>query len=58
MRAPVVYIPSGVPILINVFLATLDWRSLVLIVVNLAIAGAIYFPFVRVYERIELQRRA
>ena len=48
---PVFYIPSGVPTFANVFLATLDWRAVVLLAVNLAIAGAIWLPFVRVYER-------
>ncbi len=56
VRAPVYYMPSTVPIFLNTFLATLDWRSLILVLVNLAIAGAIYFPFVRMYERIELQK--
>ena len=56
VRAPVYYMPSTIPIFLNTFLATLDWRSAILVLVNLVIAGAIYFPFVRVYERVELQK--
>jgi PTS system cellobiose-specific IIC component len=53
VRAPVYYVPSTLPLFLNVFLATFDWRSTVLIAVNIVIAGAIYFPFVRMYERSE-----
>jgi PTS system cellobiose-specific IIC component len=56
VRAPIYYMPSTVPIFLNTFLASLDWRSLVLVAVNLVIAGIIYVPFVNVYERIELQK--
>ncbi len=57
VRPPIYYMFSTVPVFVNTFLATLDWRSLVLVAVNLAIAGAIYLPFVRVYERSELQKQ-
>ncbi|HEX3465308.1 MAG TPA: PTS transporter subunit EIIC [Candidatus Elarobacter sp.] len=53
---PLFYVPSMLPPLVNVFLATLDWRACVLVAVNLAIAGAIWLPFVRVYERAEALR--
>jgi PTS system cellobiose-specific IIC component len=56
VRAPVYYVPMTVPIFINVFLATFDWRSIPLLALNLALATAIYFPFVRMYERAESQR--
>jgi PTS system cellobiose-specific IIC component len=56
VRAPIYYVPSTLPLFVNVMLATFDWRSCVLIVVNVAIAGAIYLPFVRMYERIETRR--
>jgi PTS system cellobiose-specific IIC component len=56
VRAPIYYMPSTVPIFLNTFLCTLDWRSLVLTLVNLLIAGVIYLPFVNVYERIEMQK--
>jgi PTS system cellobiose-specific IIC component len=55
---PLFYSPSTVPTLVNAFIATLDWRACVLVAVNLAIAGAIWLPFVRVYERAELARAA
>jgi len=55
---PLFYVPSTLPAFLNVFVATLDWRSCVLIAVNIAIAGVIWLPFVRVYERSELARAA
>ena len=58
VRPPIYYMFSTVPVFLNTLLATLDWRSLILVAVNLAIAGAIYLPFVRVYERIEMQKQA
>ena len=36
---------------VSTYLATLDPRALVLVAVNLVLATAIYFPFVRAYER-------
>jgi cellobiose-specific phosphotransferase system component IIC len=53
---PLFYVPSTLPAFVNVFLATLDWRDCVLVAVNLAIAAAIWLPFVRVYERAEAAR--
>jgi PTS system cellobiose-specific IIC component len=53
---PIFYVPSAVPTPIAVFLATLDWRACVLALVNVVVAGAIWLPFVRVYERIEAAR--
>jgi PTS system cellobiose-specific IIC component len=55
---PIIYVPSMVPAFLNVFLATLDWRACVLVAVNLAVASAIWLPFVRVYERTEAARAA
>lgn len=48
---PIYYVPSSIPTFISTFLATLDWRAVVLAAINIAIATAIYFPFVRAYER-------
>lgn len=56
-RRPIYYIPTPVPLFLNVMLATLDWHALVLLAVNLVVAGLIYWPFVRMYERAELVRR-
>ena len=53
---PIIYVPSMLPAFVNVFLATLDWRAAVLVGVNLILAGAIWLPFVRVYERTEAAR--
>ncbi len=55
---PAYYIPSTIPIPFCVFFATRDWRSVVLIAINLALAFAIYAPFVAAYERAEEKRAA
>ncbi len=52
--APISYVPSTIPVFVNVFLATWDWRACVLVAVNLTIAGALWLPFVRVFERAQL----
>ena len=48
---PVYYVPSSIPTFASTFLATLDWRAVVLAAVNIVVAGVVYFPFVRAYER-------
>jgi len=53
---PALYIPSSVPAFVNVFLATKDWRSCVLVACNILIGLGIYAPFVAAYERRELAR--
>ena len=53
---PLFYTPAIVPAFANVFVATLDWRACVLVAVNLIVAGAIWLPFVRVYESTESAR--
>lgn len=50
------YVPSSIPSPIAVYLATLDPRAVVLVGVNIALAFALYFPFVRAYERREAKR--
>jgi len=55
---PLFYVPSSVPVLLNVFLATLDWRAVVLVVFNVLLGIALWLPFVRVYERAEAARMA
>jgi PTS system cellobiose-specific IIC component len=57
VRRTIYYIPTPVPMFLNVFLATLDWHAIVLLAINLLVAGLIYFPFVRMYERTELARK-
>jgi PTS system cellobiose-specific IIC component len=56
VNAPIYYLPSTLPIFANVFLATLDWRAILLLAINVLVAGAIYLPFVRMYEKIELAK--
>lgn len=48
------YLPVG----LYGVLATHDIRSLVLSAVNLAISGAIYWPFFKAYEKIEVEKEA
>ena len=55
---PLLFIPATFPAFMNAFLTTLDWRACVLVAVNLVVAGAIWLPFLRVYERAELARIA
>ena len=45
------YVPSSIPTLISTYIATLDLRAAALVAVNVALATAIYLPFVRAYER-------
>jgi len=56
VRAPAFYVPSSIPTLISVVLATFDWRALLLAVANIGLATAIYAPFVRIFERAELAK--
>jgi PTS system cellobiose-specific IIC component len=53
---PAYWIPASVPQPIGAFLATNDWRAVVLILVNIAISAAIYLPFVMRYERSEVAK--
>jgi cellobiose-specific phosphotransferase system component IIC len=45
------YIPSSVPTFVSTYLATQDFRAIALATVNIALATAIWYPFVRAYER-------
>jgi PTS system cellobiose-specific IIC component len=55
---PAYYIPSAVPIPFGGFLATKDWRSIVLTLVDITLGLIIYLPFVDAYERQEGRRIA
>ncbi|HTC31679.1 MAG TPA: PTS transporter subunit EIIC [Candidatus Acidoferrum sp.] len=44
------YVPSSIPTLISTYLATLDVRAIGLVALNIALATAIYLPFVRAFE--------
>ena len=50
---PITYWPSSIPSVLSTYLATLDWRAVALVALNIAVAAAIYFPFFRAYERHE-----
>jgi PTS system cellobiose-specific IIC component len=56
VHVPAFYVPSPIPTLISVVLATFDWRALVLALVNIGLATVIYAPFVRIFERAELAK--
>jgi len=56
VNRPAYYVPYAIPLPISAFLATKDWRSIVLVAVNLIVGLAIYAPFVAAYERHEVQR--
>jgi len=62
LNAGLVTIPSQpfwlwfLPVGISTYLVTLDWRSLVLLIVTLAISGLVYYPFFKVYERQMLEK--
>jgi PTS system cellobiose-specific IIC component len=58
VRVPISYVPSSVPTIVSVFLSTLDWRAVILAVLNISLSIAIYAPFVRLYDRAELARSA
>lgn len=45
------YVPSSVPTFIATYVATQDLRAIALAAINIALATAIYYPFVRAYER-------
>jgi PTS system cellobiose-specific IIC component len=58
VRPPAFYVPSSIPTLISVVLATFDWRAPLLAVVNITLAALIYAPFVRIFERAELAKES
>jgi PTS system cellobiose-specific IIC component len=53
---PIYYVPSTLPPLVNVFLATFDLRACVLQAANIGLAAVIWLPFVRIYERAQASR--
>jgi PTS system cellobiose-specific IIC component len=48
---PIYYVPSSIPTVVSTYLATLDYRAVLLCLLNLALSALIYLPFVRAYER-------
>ena len=55
VHPPIFYLPSSVPTVMSTYLATLDWRAVILVLANIIVAGLIYIPFVRAYDRHELR---
>jgi PTS system cellobiose-specific IIC component len=47
-----------IPTPIYAYLSTLDWRAIILIFIDIAIAFAIYYPFFKALEKSELEREA
>jgi cellobiose PTS system EIIC component len=45
------YVPSSVPTFVSTYVATQDLRAIALAAFNIALATAIWYPFVRAYER-------
>jgi cellobiose PTS system EIIC component len=45
------YVPSSVPTFVSTYVATQDVRAVALAAFNIALATAIWYPFVRAYER-------
>jgi cellobiose-specific phosphotransferase system component IIC len=45
------YVPSSVPTFVSTYVATQDVRAVALAALNIVVAGAMYYPFVRAYER-------
>lgn len=52
-----VEIPWATPPFIGGFLATGDWKTIVLVMVNFAIGVAIYYPFFKAFEKDQLQKQ-
>lgn len=57
LNAGLVTIPSQpfwlwfLPVGISTYLVTLDWRSLILLAITLAVSGLVYYPFFKMYEK-------
>lgn len=51
-------VPWTTPAPLGAFIASTDWRSAVLVLVLAAIAGAIYYPFFKTYEKQLIKQEA
>ncbi|HBT48633.1 MAG TPA: PTS cellobiose transporter subunit IIC [Caldanaerobacter subterraneus] len=47
---PYALIPWTTPVLISGFLTTGDWKAIVLQIINFAVAGAVYYPFLKLWD--------
>lgn len=50
VSAPFIEVPWVMPCFLGAILSTQDWRSLVLLAVNFAVSGCIWYPFLRIYK--------
>jgi Phosphotransferase system cellobiose-specific component IIC len=53
-----VYPGWNIPTPIAQFLATMDWRAVVLALALIVLDGLIYLPFLRVYEKRKIQEES
>ncbi|KUK34462.1 MAG: Phosphotransferase system cellobiose-specific component IIC [Caldanaerobacter subterraneus] len=47
---PYALIPWTTPVLISGFLTTGDWKAIILQIINFLVAGAIYYPFLKLWD--------
>ena len=52
---PYALIPWTTPVLFSGFLTTGDWKAIILQIINFAVAGAIYYPFLKLWDRKKLE---
>lgn len=50
-------LPWATPPFIGGFLATGDWKAVILVMINFAIGVAIYYPFFKAFEKDQLQKQ-
>lgn len=55
---PYAIVPWTTPALISGFLTTGDWKAIVLQLVNLAATGIVYYPFLKVWDRMKLEEES
>lgn len=58
VSAPFIELPWATPPILIGFLASGDWKYVILTILNIALGALIYYPFVKVYEKQELERIA
>lgn len=56
VNKPFLELPWATPPLLIGFIASGDWKYIILTVINILIGAAIYYPFVKAFEREELKR--
>jgi PTS system cellobiose-specific IIC component len=56
VSAPWQYVPSALPSVFGTYLATFDARAVLLVLVNIAVATVLYYPFFKALERDTLRQ--